>query len=183
MSTYPKTLTITDLQAASMDRDALSKFRSVPVHNRDARMYYMDSEEEVRRMLKLIEDAKAAQSNVTPIEANLPHAVGEVVCGNCNHRAVSVRPVGTEPLECPECGEMAMREEPVNHALPPEYRRELEEWMEEREPLSCKYCERAQAVGMTKQAVPICMTCAIGNNKAFASFAWLRKPKVEAPDD
>lgn len=46
--------------------------------------------------------------NVIPIEANLPHAAGEVVCGACGHRAVSARPVGVEPLECPECGEIAM---------------------------------------------------------------------------
>lgn len=40
------------------------------------------------------------------INENLPHKVSEVICIDCKHRWISVRPVGTplKKLECPQCG-------------------------------------------------------------------------------
>lgn len=40
------------------------------------------------------------------INENLPHKVSEVICIDCKHRWISVRPVGTplKDLECPQCG-------------------------------------------------------------------------------
>lgn len=39
------------------------------------------------------------------IEENLPHKVSEVICINCKHRWISVRPCvcKLKELECPEC--------------------------------------------------------------------------------
>jgi hypothetical protein len=41
----------------------------------------------------------------TPIEANMPHRISEVICLNCGHRQMSVRPVGVKlkMLECGHC--------------------------------------------------------------------------------
>ena len=45
-------------------------------------------------------------ADITPIEANLPHKVSEVVYLRCLTRWISVRPVRTllKALECPKCG-------------------------------------------------------------------------------
>lgn len=39
------------------------------------------------------------------IEENLPHKVSEVICINCKHRWIAVRPEKTlsRELECPKC--------------------------------------------------------------------------------
>lgn len=44
--------------------------------------------------------------DVIDIEANLPHAVSEVICVKCGHRWISVRHNTTllKELECPNCG-------------------------------------------------------------------------------
>ena len=41
------------------------------------------------------------------IEENLPHKVSEVVCINCKHRWIAVRPCvcKLKELECPKCHE------------------------------------------------------------------------------
>ena len=41
------------------------------------------------------------------IEENLPHKVSEVICINCKHRWIAVRPCvcKLKELECPECHE------------------------------------------------------------------------------
>lgn len=40
------------------------------------------------------------------IEENMPHKVSEVICINCKHRWIAVRPTNTllKSLECPKCG-------------------------------------------------------------------------------
>lgn len=40
------------------------------------------------------------------IEENMPHKVSEVMCINCKHRWIAVRPTNTllKNLECPQCG-------------------------------------------------------------------------------
>ena len=40
------------------------------------------------------------------IEENMPHKVSEVMCVNCKHRWIAVRPTNTllKNLECPQCG-------------------------------------------------------------------------------
>lgn len=45
-------------------------------------------------------------SNIINIEANLPHAISEVICLKCLHRWISVRPIETrlKNIECPNCG-------------------------------------------------------------------------------
>lgn len=45
-------------------------------------------------------------SNIINIEANLPHAISEVICLKCLHRWISVRPseVWLRNIECPNCG-------------------------------------------------------------------------------
>ena len=42
---------------------------------------------------------------VINIEEKLPHKVSEVICINCKHRWIAVRPEKTllKDLECPEC--------------------------------------------------------------------------------
>ena len=44
-------------------------------------------------------------SEVVDINTNQPHKVSEVICINCKHRWVSVRPLVTQlvKLECPNC--------------------------------------------------------------------------------
>ena len=44
-------------------------------------------------------------SEIHYIEENLPHKVSEVICINCKHRLVAVRPCvcKLKELECPEC--------------------------------------------------------------------------------
>ena len=39
------------------------------------------------------------------IEENMPHKVSEVMCINCKHRWIAVRPTNTllKNLECPQC--------------------------------------------------------------------------------
>ena len=39
------------------------------------------------------------------IEENIPHKVSEVICINCKHRWIAVRPTDTllKNLECPQC--------------------------------------------------------------------------------
>ena len=43
---------------------------------------------------------------VTELDTRRPHTAGPVLCLRCEHEWVSVRPVGTYPLECPKCGAM-----------------------------------------------------------------------------
>lgn len=45
-------------------------------------------------------------ANITPIEANLPHVVSEVICVKCGKRWIDVRPetVLLKDMECPNCG-------------------------------------------------------------------------------
>lgn len=45
-------------------------------------------------------------SSVTPIEANKPHDISEVICVGCGKRWTAIRPVGTrlKDLECVNCG-------------------------------------------------------------------------------
>lgn len=40
-------------------------------------------------------------------EENLPHKVSEVICVNCKHRWIAIRPTMTllKELECPMCNE------------------------------------------------------------------------------
>lgn len=44
--------------------------------------------------------------NITPIEANMPHLVHEVMCWACGRRWIAVHPARTllKELECPGCG-------------------------------------------------------------------------------
>lgn len=44
-------------------------------------------------------------AEVINIEENLPHKMSEVICINCKHRWISVRPtvVLLKDLQCPEC--------------------------------------------------------------------------------
>ena len=46
-----------------------------------------------------------SRAEVINIEENLPHKVSEVICINCKHRWIAVRPEKTllKDLECPEC--------------------------------------------------------------------------------
>lgn len=46
-------------------------------------------------------------SEIHHIEENLPHKVSEVICINCKHRWIAVRPCvcKLKELECPECHE------------------------------------------------------------------------------
>ncbi len=39
------------------------------------------------------------------IEENMPHKVSEVICIDCKHRWIAVRPTATllKELECPQC--------------------------------------------------------------------------------
>lgn len=45
------------------------------------------------------------ESNVIDIDKNTPHKVSEVICVNCIHRWIAVRPEGTllKNLTCPHC--------------------------------------------------------------------------------
>ena len=45
-------------------------------------------------------------SEIHYIEENLPHRVSEVICINCKHRWIAVRPCKCKlkDLECPKCG-------------------------------------------------------------------------------
>ena len=45
-------------------------------------------------------------SEIRYIEENLPHKVSEVICINCKHRWIAVRPCANKlkDLECPQCG-------------------------------------------------------------------------------
>jgi hypothetical protein len=45
-------------------------------------------------------------NNVTEIDSLGPHFVHEAVCFYCRKKWVAVAPVGTQELECPECGKM-----------------------------------------------------------------------------
>lgn len=42
------------------------------------------------------------------IESETPHVVSEVICINCQHRWIAVRPEGTmlSNLHCPNCGKV-----------------------------------------------------------------------------
>lgn len=44
---------------------------------------------------------------IRDIDDALPHKVSEVVCLQCKHRWIAVRPCGTllKDMECPKCGE------------------------------------------------------------------------------
>ena len=45
-------------------------------------------------------------AKVMGIEENTPHKVSEVICVECKHRWIAVRPATTllKNLECPRCG-------------------------------------------------------------------------------
>lgn len=45
-------------------------------------------------------------SKIRYIEENMPHKTSEVICVNCKHRWIAVRPCATllKDLECPQCG-------------------------------------------------------------------------------
>lgn len=45
-------------------------------------------------------------SEIHYIEENLPHKVSEVICIECKHRRIAVRPCACKlkDLECPRCG-------------------------------------------------------------------------------
>jgi hypothetical protein len=45
-------------------------------------------------------------SEIHYIEENLPHKVSEVICIECKHRWIAVRPRACKlkDLECPQCG-------------------------------------------------------------------------------
>ena len=45
------------------------------------------------------------KAEVINIEENLPHKVSEVICINCRHRWIAVRPEKTllKDLKCPRC--------------------------------------------------------------------------------
>ena len=45
-------------------------------------------------------------AKITSIEENIPHKVSEVICVDCKHRWIAVRPTDTllKDLECPLCG-------------------------------------------------------------------------------
>ena len=45
-------------------------------------------------------------AEIINIEDNIPHKVSEVICINCKHRWIAVRPEKTllQDLECPNCG-------------------------------------------------------------------------------
>lgn len=45
------------------------------------------------------------ESNIIPIETNMPHKVSEVICIYCKRRWIDVRPTETllKDLECPYC--------------------------------------------------------------------------------
>lgn len=45
-------------------------------------------------------------SEVVNLDAWRPHVSGPVICLRCEHEWISVRPVGTHPMECPKCGAM-----------------------------------------------------------------------------
>ena len=55
-------------------------------------------------------DLKTIRMDNTLIEAEKiineydPHEASEVKCDNCSHKCVAVRPLGTDKLECPNCG-------------------------------------------------------------------------------
>ena len=44
-------------------------------------------------------------AKITSIEENIPHTVSEVICVDCKHRWIAVRPTETllKDLECPQC--------------------------------------------------------------------------------
>ena len=44
-------------------------------------------------------------AKITSIEENIPHRVSEVICVDCKHRWIAVRPTETllKDLECPQC--------------------------------------------------------------------------------
>ena len=44
-------------------------------------------------------------NKITDIESKMPHEISEVICINCKHRWIDVRPAGLwlMNLECPEC--------------------------------------------------------------------------------
>lgn len=46
-------------------------------------------------------------SEVIDINANQPHKVSEVICVNCKHRWIAVRPLVTKlkEIECPNCNQ------------------------------------------------------------------------------
>ena len=43
-------------------------------------------------------------TKITDINENTPHISGPVICMNCGHKWIGVAPVGTNWLECEECG-------------------------------------------------------------------------------
>lgn len=45
-------------------------------------------------------------SEIHYIEENMPHKTSEVICINCKHRWIAVRPCANKlkDLECPQCG-------------------------------------------------------------------------------
>lgn len=45
------------------------------------------------------------ESNIIPIETNMPHKVSEIICIYCKRRWIDVRPTKTllKDLECPYC--------------------------------------------------------------------------------
>ncbi len=45
---------------------------------------------------------------VVSMEENMPHVVSEVICVNCKHRWIDVRPekLWLKQLECPNCKEV-----------------------------------------------------------------------------
>lgn len=46
------------------------------------------------------------EEKIIDINKNKEHKVSEVICVNCNHRWIAVRPKETllKQLECPKCG-------------------------------------------------------------------------------
>lgn len=44
-------------------------------------------------------------NKIVDIESKMPHEVSELICINCKHRWIDVRPAGLwlKNLECPEC--------------------------------------------------------------------------------
>lgn len=47
----------------------------------------------------------AATSSSTRV-SDVPHLAGPADCWSCGHTWAAIRPMGTDVLECPECGEM-----------------------------------------------------------------------------
>lgn len=45
-------------------------------------------------------------TNCVDLDEHRPHVSGPVLCLRCEHEWVSVRPVGTHPMECPKCHAM-----------------------------------------------------------------------------